>query len=131
MCSFNNFAAGLTSDRLATTSVGAGFSYDTTLSDTNWQFTVRSGNSTSITTTNTGLAFAPGKHWFFMFYAPPGGSDTYWFIANITDGTSASGSTARQHGATGAGEGIGIVTRDNVARNIRVADFWTRLPANY
>ena len=131
VCSASNLATALTSDRILTSQRAAGFSFDTTLSDTNWQFTVRDGGTTNITTTDTGMAFAGAKHWLFMWYAPPGGSDTYWFIANITDGTSASGSTGRQHGSTGAGEVAGLVTRDNVARNVRVSDFWTRLPVSY
>lgn len=111
--------------RLDTAARGAGFSYSTPLSDTNWQFTVRDGGTTNITTTDTGMAFAAQKHYLAMIYAPASGSNTYWCLVNITDQTSVAGSTARKHGTTTAQEIAVLYTRDNVARNIQCNDFWT------
>lgn len=116
-----------TSVRIPTGVRAAGFSYSTTLGDTNWQFTVRDGTGANITTTDTGMAFAAQKHYVAFIHAPSGSGSTYWCLLNTTDGTVATGSTARQHGSTGARETTLIVTRTTVARSIRFNDCWTLL----
>ncbi len=59
--------------------------------DTNWQFMTRDG--TTQNTTDTGMAFAVSKFYKFYIRIAPGGSTIYWRIENVTDSTSANGTT--------------------------------------
>jgi hypothetical protein len=60
------------------------------LTHTNWQFV----SSDNVTTTrdDTGLVFTPANLYQVAIYCPPGSSEIFWRIDNLTAGTTAEGS---------------------------------------
>jgi hypothetical protein len=90
--------------------------------DTNWQFATKNGATMALQ--NTGLPFVANKLYDAYIFSPPGGTSISWRIDNITDGTTAEGST--DQGLPGLGTlmraGFQLITIDAVAvaRNIRM-----------
>lgn len=121
------FFVGLTDQTLAN-SVGsdnpsghrAGFALSTNLSETNWMFSTKDG--TTETRTSTGMALTVNKLYDFFVFCPPGGSTVYWRVDNLTDITTASGSTTANLPGTGTLMRVGfqIATLTTTARNVRM-----------
>jgi hypothetical protein len=59
--------------------------------DTNWQFATK--ENTTINVQDTGLPFLAQKIYDFYIFCPPQGTEIFWRIDNVTDDTTASGST--------------------------------------
>jgi hypothetical protein len=93
--------------------------------DTNWQFATK--NNVTLSLTNTGLVFSAEKVYDFYIFCPPQGSEIFWRIDNVTDGTTAEGSTTTNiPGATVfMRAGFQLLTVDAVARNIRMQRVYT------
>jgi hypothetical protein len=70
-----------------------GFSYDTGRGDTNWMVSTKNGGTETLA--NTGMVFSPAKAYDWYVYVPPypNNSTIYWRIDNVTDDTTAEGST--------------------------------------
>lgn len=87
--------------------------------DTNWQFVTC--NNTTTTAADTGMAFAVSKLYAFYIFCALGDSTIYWQIDNLTDGTTASGSTSTTlpRTTTSLTSTLGINTVDAVSRTIR------------
>jgi hypothetical protein len=60
--------------------------------DTNWQFATKDGATLSLA--DTGLAFTAGKLYDFYIFCAPTGNIVYWRVDNVTDNTTAEGSTS-------------------------------------
>lgn len=60
--------------------------------DTNWQFATKDGTTLSLA--DTGLAFTAGKLYDFYIFCAPVGNTIYWRIDNVSDNTTAEGSTS-------------------------------------
>lgn len=89
--------------------------------DANWQVTVKDNVTENLI--DTGIAFAPSKVYDLWLFCPAGGTTVWWQIDNVTDGTTASGSTAANLPGTGTAlmAVYQLRTIDAVARNIRSA----------
>jgi hypothetical protein len=121
---------GLTDQTMAV-SVGAndpagnrfGFSrlhVNASITETNWFVSSRNGfNESRI---NTGLPFIAQKVYDFYTFCAPQGTTCYWRIDNVSDGTSAEGSTSTYlpTNSTFMRAGFQVQTVDAVARNIRM-----------
>lgn len=90
--------------------------------DANWQFVT--SNGTNITFGDTGMVFATAKTYDFYVWSPAGGSSLFWQVDNITDSTTASGSTSSTLPAAATVQGVNFAlqTVDAVARSIT----WSR-----
>lgn len=91
--------------------------YNTAQSDTNWQLCVHNG--TDLATVDTGLAFSAQAAYLWMLHSPRGGSATYAYICDVTNGSSGSATTARNTGSTALARYCGACTLSATARNIR------------
>lgn len=124
------FFAGLTSGALAA-SVGAtvptgdycGFNRQRVnggLLDDNFFFMTR--NNVETTRIDTGVPFVAEKVYDFYIFCAPQGTEVFWRLDNITDGTSFSGSTGQTlpTSTTRMRMGFQIQTVNAVARNIRM-----------
>lgn len=60
--------------------------------DTNWQFATKDG--TTLNLADTGLPFTAGKLCDFYIFCAPVGNTIYWRIDNVSDNTTAEGSTS-------------------------------------
>jgi len=60
--------------------------------DTNWQFATKDGTTLSLA--DTGLAFTAGKLYDFYIFCAPTGNTVYWRVDNVSDNTTAEGSTS-------------------------------------
>lgn len=60
--------------------------------DTNWQFATKDG--TTLNLSDTGLVFTAGKLYDFYIFCAPTGNTIFWRIDNVTDNTTAEGSTS-------------------------------------
>jgi hypothetical protein len=91
--------------------------------DTNWQFVT--SNASSITFSDTGMAFATGKTYDFYVWTPAGGSSLFWQVDNVTDSTTFSGSTSSTLPSASLATGCGpaLQTVDAVARSFT----WSRI----
>ena len=99
--------------------------YNTVQGDTNWTLCVHNG--TDMATSSTGVAFAAAKTWFFIIHSPRGGSSTYAYIYNVTDGSGGGTSLARNTGSTALSMYTGVITRTTVARNMRFQSMYARV----
>jgi len=84
-------------------------------------------NGTDMATSSTGVAFAAAKAWFFIIHSPRGGSSTYAYIYNVTDGSGGGTSLARNTGSTALSMYTGVITRTTVARNMRFQSMYARV----
>ncbi|MES2662250.1 MAG: hypothetical protein V4629_03010 [Pseudomonadota bacterium] len=86
---------------------------------TNWQFMTKDNTTQNLV--NTALAFTINKTYHCYIFCPPASSTIYWQIDNITDSTTASGSTTSNlpGSTTVLRAGIHLGTVDAVARNIQ------------
>ena len=84
-------------------------------------------NGTDMATSSTGVAFAAAKAWFFIIHSPRGGSSTYAYIYNVTDGSGGGTSLARNTGSTALSMYCGVITRTTVARNMRWQSMFARV----
>lgn len=86
--------------------------------DTNWQFCTQ--DQTAKANVDTGMPFTPSNLYRFRIYCPVGGATVYWWIWDLTAGTSASGSTSTSIPLTTTNMrwGIGLYTVDAVARRL-------------
>jgi hypothetical protein len=119
--------AGLTNQTMATM-VGsdnpaghyAGFQYSTNRGDTNWQFVTK--DNTTQNATDTGLVFSAQKVYDVFIFCKPQCTSISWRIDNVTDGTTAEGSTSSNlPGTTTAMRaGFQLSTLTTTARNIRM-----------
>ncbi len=115
-------------DQTMAVSVGAddpagnriGVAMSTNLSETNWMLTTKNGATE--TRASTGMAFAVSKLYDFYFFFPPGGSTAYWRIDNLTDSTTAEGSTSATLPGSGVymRAGFQLATLTTTARNVRM-----------
>lgn len=118
---------GLSNQTIATT-VGndnptghhVGFQYSTNRGDTAWQFESRDGTNQNVT--NTGITASTGKVYDMYFYCKPQCTEIFWRIDNITDGTTAEGSTStRLPGASTALRIVhGVATQTTAAKHYRM-----------
>jgi len=99
--------------------------YNTVQGDTNWMLCVHNG--TDMATSSTGVAFAAAKAWFFIIHSPRGGTSTYAYIYNITDGSGGGTSLARNTGSNALSMYCGVITRTTVARNMRFQSMYARV----
>lgn len=103
----------------------AGFQYSTTRGDTGWRFTTKDGSTQNLI--NTGIPYSAGKVYDLYFFCPPyPDNDTiHWRIDNLTDGTTAEGSTTANlpAGATAMRFILGIETRGGGTKSLR----WNRI----
>lgn len=99
--------------------------YNTVQGDTNWTLCVHNG--TDMATSSTGVAFAAAKAWFFIIHSPRGGTSTYAYIYNVTDGAGGGTSLARNTGSTALSMYTGVITRTTVARNMRFQSMFARV----
>ena len=60
--------------------------------DTNWQFATKDGTTLSLA--DTGLPFTAGKLYDFYIFCAPVGNTIYWRVDNVSDNTTAEGSTS-------------------------------------
>lgn len=90
------------------------------LTHTNWQVISRDNVTTS--RDDTGLPFAAASVYQVALFCPPGSSDIYWRIDNITAGTTAEGvkSTNLPRTTINMRSGMQVATINAVARNIRM-----------
>jgi hypothetical protein len=90
------------------------------LTDTNWFFATKDG--TNINRINTGIAFAPNKVYDFYSFAAPTSGEITWRIDNLTDETSAEGttSTTLPDATTLMRVGFQLRTINALARNVRM-----------
>lgn len=91
--------------------------------DTNWQFATKDGSVIDIV--NTGLPFIAQKVFDFYVFCAPQGSTIYWRIDNVTDGTTAEGSTTTRLPQSLMRAGLQVGTVDAVARNVRMQRLYT------
>jgi hypothetical protein len=89
--------------------------------DANWQFTVKDGATGTLI--DTGIAFAVSKAFDLWMFCPPGATTVYWQVDNVTDGTTATGSTADHLPgmATMLVAFLGLRTINAVIRTLRTA----------
>jgi hypothetical protein len=89
------------------------------LTDTNWFF--YTSNGASHDRVDTGLPFIPGKIYDTYIFCAPTGAVVSWRMDNLTDGTSAEGSTSTYlpAGDVLLRAGAQLQTVNGVARNIR------------
>jgi len=89
--------------------------------DTNWQFQTRAAAGAA-STVGTGMPFAPQKVYDFYIFCAPNGTTVYWRIDNVTDGTSAEGSTTTALPTNNVymRAGFQVLSVNAVARNIRM-----------
>lgn len=102
-----------------------GFQYSTSRGDAGWRFTTKDGATQNLI--NTGITYLAGKVYDIYFFCPPyPDNDTiYWRVDNLTDSTTAEGSTGSNlpDGATVMRLVLGIETRGGGAKNLR----WNRV----
>lgn len=131
-----NYGAGATgarffvgaTDQTMAVSVGAdnpagnrmGFALSTNLAETNWMFTTKNG--TTEDRVSTGMAFAVNKLYDFFIFMRPGDTTVDWRVDNLTDGTTAEGSTSTflPGSSIYMRAGFQIATLTTVARNVRM-----------
>lgn len=103
----------------------AGFQHSTARPDTNWQFMTKDNTTQNLV--NTGLAFTAAKVYNFTIYCSPQCTTIYWRIENVTDGTSAEGSTSTNlpRNNIGMRSGFQLQTITATARNIRMQTAYT------
>lgn len=89
--------------------------------DANWQFITRDSVSNQ-TTIDTGLPFRAEKVYDFILFCVPQGDVVSWKIVNVTDDTSAEGSTSDTLPVANLGlrAGFQIQTVNAIPRNIRM-----------
>jgi hypothetical protein len=110
----------LGADNPASSSHYAGFQFSTARGDANWQFVTDDNVSQNINRAT--LAFASNKVYNFWIFCKPQGSTIFWQIDNVTDGTTASGSTSMNLPGTSTSlrPVLGINNITGTARNIRM-----------
>ncbi len=119
-------------DQTIATMVGAdnpagnhvGFQFSTGRGDTNWQFETRDGTTQNVV--NTGLAFTANKVYDLMFTCTKRCASITWEIRNVTDGTSAMGTTSNNLPTAGTALRmvLGVETETTAARNIRMQQLY-------
>ena len=99
--------------------------YNTNQSDTNWQLLVHNG--TTLTTVDTGCAFAAEGIWLWAIHVPRGGSATYAYVKNLVTGSSGSATASATSGSTALYfMPTWICTLTTTARNIRFVSAYLR-----
>lgn len=90
------------------------------ITDANWMITAR--DNVTEDRFSTGMAFAAEKVYDFYLFCPPQGSTVFWRIDNVTDGTSAEGSTSTNLpiNTVMMRAGVQLQTVNAVARNLRI-----------
>ena len=88
--------------------------------DTNWHFWTKNGSTSD--RVDTGLEFLPGKIYDCFIFCAPSGSVISWRIDNVSDGTSAEGSTSQYLPTEGTllRGGAQLCTVNAVIRNLRM-----------
>jgi hypothetical protein len=88
--------------------------------DTNWGFATKDGSSFNFA--DTGLVFSPQRVYDMFIFSPPQGTEIFWRIDNVIDGTFAEGSTTTNlpSVAVSMRAGLQVLTVNAVARNIRM-----------
>ena len=112
------------SDQAMTTALGSdnpvgsrsGFAFVDSLGETNWMFSNRAGATED--RNSTGMALAASKMYDLYFYTPPRGDVVSWRVDNLTDSTTAEGSSVTSLPtstvAMRAGAGVRSLNGDNI-----------------
>lgn len=89
--------------------------------DTNWRFQTRAAAGAA-DTVDTGLVFTAQKVYDFYIFCAPQGTAIHWRIDNVTDGTTAEGSTSTALPTNNVymRAGFQVASINAVARNIRM-----------
>jgi hypothetical protein len=114
-------AAQVASDNIAGSFAGFARNHsDTGRQDTNWQFITKDGATQNVV--DTGLIFTVQNVYDFFVYCRPQGTTINWRIDNVTDGTTAEGSTSANlpAGSTPLRAGVQMQTVNAVVRNLRL-----------
>jgi len=119
-------------DQTIATMVGAdnpagnhvGFQFSTGRSDTNWMFTTKDNTTQNVN--STGIAFTANKVYDLYFTCTKQCASIIWEIRNVTDGTSATGTTSSNLPTTSTALRIilGVETETTAARNIRMQQIY-------
>ncbi len=119
-------------DQTIATMVGAdnpagnhvGFQFSTGRGDTNWMFTTKDGTTQNVN--STGLAFTANKVYDLYFTCTKQCGTITWEIRNVTDGTSATGTTSTNLPTTTAAMRIvlGVEAETTTAKNIRMQQIY-------
>lgn len=98
----------------------AGFQFSTNRADAAWQFVTK--NNVTQDVSDTGLAVSTSKVYDMYVYCTPQCATIYWRVDNVTDGTTAEGSTATNlpGGSTALRGMVGVGAVAASAKNIRM-----------
>ena len=96
--------------------------YNTVQGDTNWMLAVHNG--TDVATADTGVPFAAQSAIFWMIHSPRGGSATYAFVCDLTNGVRGNATLARNTGSTALARITRVVTRTSGSRSVTFGSFF-------
>lgn len=119
-------------DQTIATMVGAdnptgnhiGYQFSSGRGDTNWQFVTKDGSTQNVV--NTGMAFTANKVYDLFFTCTKQCASVTWEIRNVTDGTSAQGTTSSNLPTASAALRIvlGVEAETGTAKNIRMQQIY-------
>jgi hypothetical protein len=102
----------------------AGFQFSTVRGDSNWQFVTKDNSTQNVV--NTGVAFTANKVYDLYFSCTKQCASVTWEIRNVTDGTSAQGTTASNLPSSTAALRmvLGVETQTTAVKNIRMQQMY-------
>ncbi len=106
----------------------SGFTFSTALGETNWMFENKAGGA--VDRNSTGILVDVNKVYDLYFYTPPRGTVVNWRIDNLTDATTAEGSSVTSLPTSTVAMRIGVAVRNNVSstRSLIVGKVYVEVP---